>query len=120
MPALTAGIKREALFQEISNVLRRWPELEQKVFSQAHYDGQSLEVISRSLQLDVEEVTAILKECERRLYASLRSFRKNNCEKPSLSPTEIARLAACGQDLKGAHAFASRVSKILDASQMPV
>lgn len=120
MPALTAGIKREALFQAISTVLRRWPELERKVFSQAHYHGQSLEVISRSLQLDVEEVSTILKECERRLYASLRSFRKSNCEKPALSPTEIARLAACGQDLKGAHAFASRVNNTLDASPISV
>ena len=112
MPALTAGIKREALFQEISNVLRRWPELEQKVFSQAHYDGQSLEVISRSLQLDVEEVTAILKECERRLYASLRNFRDHNCGESLLIPDEPEFPGVAGQDLNRPPG--------LDTSHMPV
>ncbi len=71
---------RENLVQEINNALLQWSELERRVFSQAHYQGQSPEAISRSIQLDVKEVSVILQRCERRLHASLRSFRKNGFE----------------------------------------
>jgi len=94
MPPVVAEIKRENLFQEIFNVFRRWPELELRIFSHAHYHGQSLEAISRSLQLDIEEVNTILKQCDRRLYASLRNFRKSGSEKPSLIPAKTACPAA--------------------------
>ena len=83
MLAVLAGTKRETLLQEIHNALLQWPELERRIFSQVHYYGQSPEAISRSLQLNVEEVRATLKQCERRLYTSLRSFRKSGCDKPS-------------------------------------
>ena len=118
MPAGIVKIGRENLFKEISSVLRQWPELERKIFSQAHYRGQSLETISHSLQLDVEEVGAILKQCNRRLHASLRNFRKSSCEKPSRIPAETACPAACEQDLKVAHALGSKVNHILDISQI--
>jgi hypothetical protein len=68
-----AGMKRETLFEEISAAIHQWPELEQRIFSQAHYQGQSLEAISRSFQLDVEQVIAILKQCDHWLYAFLRN-----------------------------------------------
>jgi DNA-directed RNA polymerase specialized sigma24 family protein len=71
MRAVIVGTKRETLLQEIYNAFLQWPELERRIFSQAHYHGQSPEAISRSFQLDVEEVRATLKQCERRLYASL-------------------------------------------------
>ena len=106
MRAVITGTKREALLQEIYNVFLQWPELERRIFSQAHYYGQSPDAISHSFQLDVEEVLTTLKQCERRLYASLRSFRKSNCDKPSLIPAAIAGLAACKQDF-GVHALAS-------------
>ena len=77
MQAVIAGIKRESLFQEIFNALRQWPELEQRIFSQAHYHGQSPEAISHSLQLDVEEVSTILRQCDHRLYASLKAVARN-------------------------------------------
>jgi DNA-directed RNA polymerase specialized sigma24 family protein len=76
MPSAIEEIKREDLSREICNSLRKWPELERRIFSQAHYNGQSLEAISRSLQLDVREVNAILKQCDHRLHASLRNFSK--------------------------------------------
>jgi DNA-directed RNA polymerase specialized sigma24 family protein len=69
-----AGIKRETLFEEISAAIHQWPEFEQRVFSQAHYQGQSLEAISHSFQLDIEQVNAILKKCDQRLYAFLKSL----------------------------------------------
>ena len=106
MRAGIAGTKRETLLQEIYIAFLQWPEPERRIFSQAHYYGQSPETISRSLQLDVEEVLTTLKQCERRLYASLRSFRKSSCDKPSLIPAAIAGLAACKQDF-GVHALAS-------------
>jgi DNA-directed RNA polymerase specialized sigma24 family protein len=77
-------MKRENLFQSIFDALNRWPDLERKIFVQAHYDGQSVKAIARSLQLDVEEVSTILRRCDRRLYASLNSFRKSDCGKPPI------------------------------------
>ena len=78
MRAALAGVKREVLLHEINNAFLQWPERERKIFSQAHYNGQSPEAIARLLQLDVQEVTVILKQCERRLYTSLRSLRKGS------------------------------------------
>ena len=86
MLAVNAKIKREDLIQGIFNALRQWPELERRVFTQAHYHGQSLEAISHSHRLDVGEVSMILKRCDRRLHTFLREFRKSSCEKPSLIP----------------------------------
>jgi hypothetical protein len=120
MLAVTSKIKREDLFQEIFAVFRQWPELEQRIFSQAHYHGQSLEAISRSLQLDVEEVGTILKQCDRRLYASLRNFHSGSSDKPALTPVEIARIVARSQDLKGIPVLASKACNILESSQMAV
>jgi DNA-directed RNA polymerase specialized sigma24 family protein len=70
-------MEHERLLQEILAVLGRWPDLDRTVFSQAHYNGESPESVSRSLHLDVEEVSAILKQCEYKLHASLRDFRTN-------------------------------------------
>jgi DNA-directed RNA polymerase specialized sigma24 family protein len=79
MLSVNAKIKREDLIQEIFSALRQWPALERMVFAQAHYHGQSLEAISRYHRLDVEEVSMMLKRCDRRLHTSLREFRKNSC-----------------------------------------
>ena len=68
--------EREELFREIANVFQEWPDLERRIFAQAHYHGQSPESISRSLKLDVEKVSTILKQCDRKLQTSLREFRK--------------------------------------------
>jgi DNA-directed RNA polymerase specialized sigma24 family protein len=76
MLATGAKIGRDDLLREISNVLLKWPELERRVFYQAHYHGQSPEAISRSLQLDEKKVCAILQQCEGRLHAALRDFRQ--------------------------------------------
>jgi DNA-directed RNA polymerase specialized sigma24 family protein len=94
---MSAGIdttKREILIQEIMGALGQWPEKERNVFSQAHYQGQSVEAISRSLQLDMEEVRKILKLCERRLHASLRDLSKSDRAPLSLPATRTARPAA--------------------------
>jgi DNA-directed RNA polymerase specialized sigma24 family protein len=99
MRGVIAGAEREDLLREIHNAFLQWPELERRIFSQAHYYGQSPEAISRSVQLDVEEVSTILKQCQRRLYASLRSFRKSNGEETLLLRDGIARLDAHEQGL---------------------
>ena len=100
MRAIIAGIERQTLLQKINNAFLQWPKLERTIFSQAHYYGQSPEAISRSLQLDVNEVSSILKRCERRLYASLRSFRQSSSEEGLLIADGIASPAACKQDLE--------------------
>lgn len=78
--------KREELFREIANVLREWPDLERSIFAQAHYHGQSPESISHSLKLDVEKVSTILKQCDRKLQTSLREFRKSGSFSAPLIP----------------------------------
>ncbi len=79
MLSVIAKIKREDLIQEIFDALRQWPELDRNIFAQAHYHGQSLEAISCSHRLDVEEVIMILKRCDHRLHTYLREFRKGSC-----------------------------------------
>ena len=107
MRAAAAKIMRENLFEEISNVLNQWPELERKVFSQAHYRGQSPEAISRSLQLGVEEVSTILNQCNRQLNASLRNFRENACP------------AACAEERPGGHPLDCPLRNIPDVFRIP-
>jgi DNA-directed RNA polymerase specialized sigma24 family protein len=94
MRPIIAGTKRETLLKEIYNAFIQWPELERRVFCQAHYYGQSPEAISRSLQLNEEEVRTMLKQCERRLHSSLSNFRKMNCEDRPLAPVDISCPAA--------------------------
>jgi DNA-directed RNA polymerase specialized sigma24 family protein len=77
MPSLNAKIGRDDLLRTISNILLKWPELERRVFSQAHYYGQTPEAISRSFQLDEKRVRTILQQCESRLHAALRDFRQH-------------------------------------------
>jgi hypothetical protein len=120
MSAVLGQIKRKELFQEIFNAIRQWPELERKIFAQAHYHGQSVETISHSFKLDVEKVSTILKQCDRRLYISLRDFRESSCENLSLIPTETDCLAASGQELKATPAMASTANKILDTRPIAV
>ena len=73
-PGVAEKMKRENLFQEISDAFRQWPEIEQIIFSEAHRHGRFPESISRSFQLDAVEVSATLKQCDRRLHASLRNL----------------------------------------------
>ena len=98
--------KREDLIQKISNTLSQWPELQRRIFVQAHYHGQSLEAISRSLKLDVDEVSVILKQCDRQLYISLREFCENRCDKAPLIPAETVCLAYCRKDSERGHSLA--------------
>jgi DNA-directed RNA polymerase specialized sigma24 family protein len=92
MPGGIEKTKREALIREIVSALGQWPERERNVFSQAHYEGQSIEAISRSHRLGVEEVRQILRLCERRLHASLRNLPDD--EAISLPLANTARPAA--------------------------
>ncbi len=116
VPAAAAKLEHDNLFQEIYKVYRQWTELERTIFSQAHYQGQSVETISCTLQLDLEEVNAILKQCDRQLHASLKSFRNNNCEKSLPAPAETVCPDASSPE--GPHAFAFGVKDIPDYSQM--
>jgi hypothetical protein len=113
-------MKRENLFQSIFNALDRWPELERSIFSRAHYNGQSVKAIAHSLQLDVEEVSAILRRCDRRLYASLDSFRKSDCQSPPIIMAETACPAVCEEDCNETHALAFKPKSIHDISQTAV
>ena len=72
MPVVCEKMKREDLFRGILGALREWPNLDRQIFTQAHYHGQSIETISRSLNLDVEEVRLILRHRDRELYTALR------------------------------------------------
>ncbi len=76
MYGVIPALDRDHLFEEILNAIRQWPEVERRIFFQAHYAGHSPEDISRSLQLDVKKVKYILLKCDSRLHASLGSFCK--------------------------------------------
>jgi len=78
MSAVIVKRNRKDLFQEISNTIRKWPDLERKIFAKAHYQGLSPESISNSLEVDVEKVSTILEKCDRDLHVSLREFREGN------------------------------------------
>ena len=86
MSAVILKRKREDLFMEIANTLHEWPDLERRIFSQAHYHGQSPESISRSFKLDVDKVIRILRQCDRKLQNSLRKFRMSCSCSPALIP----------------------------------
>jgi DNA-directed RNA polymerase specialized sigma24 family protein len=94
MSAVILKGKREDLFREISNVLQKWPDRERRIFARAHYQGQSPESISHSLELDVNEVSSILKKCDRELLDSLRGFREGTRPEASFIPTASASSAA--------------------------
>jgi DNA-directed RNA polymerase specialized sigma24 family protein len=95
MQFVSQKIKREDLFQGILDTLREWPNLDRQIFAKAHYHGQSIETISRSLNLDVEEVRLILEHCNRELYAALRIFRESCCEESLLTLIQPASPATC-------------------------
>ncbi len=84
MSALIVKGNRKDLFQEISNTIQKWPDLKRKIFAKAHYQGLSPESISNSLEVDVEKVSTILRQCDRDLYVSLRGFRKGGGEEAVL------------------------------------
>lgn len=65
---------RELLSQAIVDVLRSWPELQRRVFEQAHYQGRSAEMISGSIGLSAADVRTILESCDRKLRLALRGF----------------------------------------------
>ena len=75
--------RRENLFQEILAIIRQWPELDRRIFSKAHYEGHSAEAISLLLQMDIQEVRAILQRCDSRLHASLGAPPSGNFRKTS-------------------------------------
>ena len=115
-----AKIKRDELLRGIFGALRQWSELERNVFARAHYHGQSLETISHSLKLDMKEVTAILRQCDRRLYSSLREFRQGSCELSSDVHAETAEMVARRQDIRSSHGLASKAFKNPGASRIAI
>ena len=120
MPAVTVKIDREILSREIFGALRQWSELERNVFTRVHYHGQSLKVVARSLKLSAEEVKAILRQCDRRLYSSLREFRKISCEKSSHIRTVTAALDARGQNSKSGHGIPCKSCKNSGTSRVAI
>jgi len=92
--------KREDLLHDIFYVLHKLPELNRRIFIMAHYHGQTLEAISRSLKLDTEEIDKILQLCDRQLYAALRDYRISRYGKPLLLKYRTGCLSASKSDLK--------------------
>jgi hypothetical protein len=90
MLSASEEIIREDLYQEIKDAIREWPQRDQYIFMQAHYRGRSIEEISTSLNMNVEEVREILQHCNRELYASLKKFRKREHGISSLPMIHIA------------------------------
>jgi DNA-directed RNA polymerase specialized sigma24 family protein len=90
---ITCKMNREDLFQAISNQLDQWVEQDRQIFSLAHYQGQSLDAISRAFDMDLKEINRILKKCDRELQISLRKYRKDDHANSALSSSGFACLA---------------------------
>jgi len=90
MSAVLLKEQREDLFREISGVFDTWPDLERSIFSQAHYQGKSPEMISHALNVELDEIDFILRKCERELLTSLRFFRESRTGKTASSSIESA------------------------------
>jgi DNA-directed RNA polymerase specialized sigma24 family protein len=75
MSAFLLKEKREDLVRTIAGVFRHWTDLERQIFSQAHYQGKTPEIISHSLNVESNEVDGILHKCEQELRISLRDYR---------------------------------------------
>lgn len=100
MLSVNKKIKREDLLHEIFYTLHQWTDLNRRIFIMAHYQGQTLEGISRALKLDTEEINKILQLCDRQLYAALRDYRISGYGKPSLLKYRTGCLFASHSDLK--------------------
>ena len=120
MRAVIANQEHNHLLQEIFVALRQWPDLDRRVFFLSHYRGQSVETISRSLQLEVDDVSTILKQCDLRLHASLRNFRESNSGKPVSIPAEPACPSICRQKLERPCVYPFPANGSYDISQIAV
>lgn len=120
MSAAPAKSNREDLLQEIVNSIRQWPERDRRIFAQTHYYGQSPETISRLLSLDAVEVIAILKQCDRRLYSSLRRFREADPSSYLPLQSELAGTAARDPKAKKVPVPAPRTHQATDLRRMAI
>ena len=95
MGVTTVGSRpiRELLTEAILEVLRSWPELDRRVFVQAHYAGHSVEQVSSNLGLNISEVRSILERCERKLYLALKVFRQSSFDPRLLASIRRSALA---------------------------
>jgi DNA-directed RNA polymerase specialized sigma24 family protein len=87
-------MKREDLVQEIFNQLGQWTEQDRQIFSLVHYQGQSLDAISNSFEMDLREVSRMLQKCDRQLQLSLRKYREVDCANSAISTSGISYLKA--------------------------
>ena len=85
MPGNTSKLNRKQLFMKIVSTLRTWSDLEQEIFTQAHYYGKSPITISNHLKLDVDEVNGILKRCNLKLLTSLSQLSHGYCQVKQIS-----------------------------------
>lgn len=68
---------RELLSRTIAEIIRSWPDLPRRIFTQVHYRGGSVDDVARLHGLSVCEARQILEGCERRLRSALRPFRES-------------------------------------------
>ncbi len=67
--------ERELLSQAILRTLQSWPEFHRRIFSEVHYRGRSVETVAQTYAMSTGEVSALLEDCERKLWKALRLFR---------------------------------------------
>ena len=120
MSAANANARREDLLRQIVNSLRQWPEPERRIFAQTHYYGKSPETISRSLELDLEQVNLTLRRCDRRLHSSLRKFREVNRDGSSHRQSEPAGAAVCDREVKKVPVVAPEANRTIGCCRMAV
>jgi RNA polymerase sigma factor (sigma-70 family) len=77
MEVLSSGSsrERELLSRVILRALESWPERDRQIFVEIHYEGHTIESISREIGISAQEADSILERCEQDLYGALRRFR---------------------------------------------
>jgi DNA-directed RNA polymerase specialized sigma24 family protein len=77
MAANTFNISpRNLLYDAILEEIRTWSEFPRRIFTQAHYGGQSVEEIAEQTGCGTQEVRRILEAHESRLRKALARLRR--------------------------------------------
>jgi len=70
---------RDQLSQAIVDVVGAWSDPHRRLFTLVHYAGNRVENAAQAAGMDVVEAARVLEQCERRLRAALRDFRRDDC-----------------------------------------
>jgi len=90
--SLEVQTDRDRLSQAILDVVSSLPELHRRIFTAVHYEGRSVEQAGRASAIGTVEAACILAQCEHRLRAALRAFRREDLPHDAAESRALADL----------------------------